>query len=63
LKKPMRLKNARIVVVKPMEDNRTVQLFLIIGVAVVVVLAALWLFDVSPVGLLKSILPQNNRRP
>jgi hypothetical protein len=59
----MRLKNARIVVVKPMEDNRTVQLFLIIVVAAVVVLAALWLFDVSPVGLLKSIMPPSNRRP
>ena len=59
----MRLKNARIVVVKLMEDNRTVQLFLIIVVAVVVVLAALWLFDVSPVGLLKSIMPPSNRRP
>jgi hypothetical protein len=45
-----------------MEDNRTVQLFLIIGVAVVVVLVALWLFDVSPVGLLKSIMPPSNRR-
>ena len=58
----MRLKNARILVVKLMEENRTVQLFLIIGVAAVVVLAALWLLDVSPVGLLKSIMPQNNRR-
>jgi hypothetical protein len=58
----VRLKNARIVVVKLMEENRTVQLFLIIGVAVVVVLAALWLCDVSPVGLLKSIMPLNNRR-
>jgi hypothetical protein len=46
-----------------MEDNRTIQLFLIIIVAAMAVLAALWLFDVPLVGLLKHILPVNSRRP
>jgi hypothetical protein len=61
--KPVRLKNARVIVVKPMEENRTVQLFLIIVVAAIAALAALWLFDVPLVGLLKSIMPPNSRRP
>jgi hypothetical protein len=60
---PVRLKNARIVVVKPMEENRTLQLFLIIVVGAIAVLVALWLFDVSLVGLLEFITPLNNRRP
>jgi hypothetical protein len=57
------LKNARIVVVKPMEENRTLQLFLIIVVGAIAVLAALWLFDVSPCRILEFITPLNNRRP
>jgi hypothetical protein len=49
-------------VVKLMEENRTVQLFLIIIVGAMAVLAALWLFDVPLVGLLKFIMPPSNRR-
>jgi hypothetical protein len=46
-----------------MEENRTLQLFLIIVVGAIAVLVALWLFDVSLVGLLEFITPLNNRRP